>query len=230
MELIKDNYIAQLEFFYYDETSPTCLRWAKKPSANSRAIGSVQGTVSKKYPTVTIHKISLYCHIIVWLLHKKDIPYGMLIDHIDRNKHNPRISNLRLLSKSLNALNTNDAQCRGIVKVSENYYKVNIGHLTIGQWGSLELQVQAKERYLVHIGAVDKEQAKYLNAYPQLDSHKLEYLSKAGFKGVESLASGKFRQRIYIEGRQRGLGTFDTAELAQDQYIRKCIELGRISI
>lgn len=230
MDLIKDNYIAQLEFFYYDETSPTCLRWAKKPSANSRAIGSVQGTVSKKYPTVTVHKTSLYCHVIVWLLHKKDIPYGTLIDHIDRNKHNPRISNLRLLSKSLNALNTNDTQKKGIVKVSENYYKVNIGHLTIGQWGSLELQVQAKERYLVNLGVLSFDQAKYSQIYPKLDSCKLEYLSKTGFKGVESLSSGKFRQRICIAGKQYGLGTFDTAEQAQDQYLRKCIELGRIAV
>lgn len=230
MCLIIDNYLDQLEFFYYDETSPTCLRWAKKPNANSRAVGSVQGTLSKKYPMVTLHGKSLYCHVVVWILHKKDLPQVGLIDHIDRDKHNPRISNLRLVDKAINALNTTDAQSKGIVQVSENYYKVLIGHLTIGQWSSLELQVQAKERYLVNLGVLSFDQAKYSQIYPKLDHCKLEYLSKTGFKGVESLSSGKFRQRICIAGKQHGLGTFDTAEQAQDQYLRKCIELGRIAV
>lgn len=58
---------------------------------------------------VTIHGKSLYCHVVVWILHKKELPYGGLIDHIDRDKHNPRISNLRLVDKAMNALNTTDA-------------------------------------------------------------------------------------------------------------------------
>ena len=42
-------------------------------------------------------------HVIIWKLFNGDIPEGMTIDHIDGNKKNNNLFNLRLLSRSENS-------------------------------------------------------------------------------------------------------------------------------
>ena len=48
-------------------------------------------------------------HQIIWKLHHGDVPDGLCIDHINRDKSDNRIENLRLLSNAENCLN-NDAK------------------------------------------------------------------------------------------------------------------------
>lgn len=47
--------------------------------------------------------------------------------------------------------------------------------------------------------------------------------NKAGLKGV-TFKNGKFRACIFVDGRQRFLGNFDTAEAAHDAYARAARE------
>ncbi|UIU26965.1 HNH endonuclease [Escherichia phage vB_EcoS_SA80RD] len=44
-------------------------------------------------------------HHIVWLMHGRCIPKGMEIDHIDHDRQNDRIENLRLVTASENSRN-----------------------------------------------------------------------------------------------------------------------------
>lgn len=57
------------------------------------------------YIQIKIDRKDYYAHRIVWVMHKGDIPKGMFIDHIDNDKSNNRISNLRLATKSQNNCN-----------------------------------------------------------------------------------------------------------------------------
>lgn len=50
----------------------------------------------------------LKCHRVVWLLHKGEWPKGE-IDHINRNRADNRIENLRDVSRHVNAANRPDA-------------------------------------------------------------------------------------------------------------------------
>lgn len=45
------------------------------------------------------------CHRIIWVLHFGSIPDGMVIDHIDGNKLNNRLENLRAVSQAMNMRN-----------------------------------------------------------------------------------------------------------------------------
>ncbi len=97
--------------FYYDESSPTFLRW-KRPlySKNGRLIkkeGEVAGTFKKNgYIRVYFESKEYLAHRIIWsLLNNQDLITDLVIDHIDRNKSNNNIDNLRLVTWSLNAFN-----------------------------------------------------------------------------------------------------------------------------
>lgn len=100
------------EYLYYDETSPSCLRWkvdvvggncAVKIKANSEA-----GSLNKNngYYQVQLQGVRYQSHRIVALLHNLGVD-DFVIDHIDRDKSNNKISNLRLVSQKENMQNKN---------------------------------------------------------------------------------------------------------------------------
>ena len=46
-----------------------------------------------------------YVHVLIWEIFNGERPYGMVVDHIDGNKANNKISNLRLVSAKENIRN-----------------------------------------------------------------------------------------------------------------------------
>lgn len=60
---------------------------------------------SDKYTLLSVRGHYVLLHRLVWMLQNGEIPEGMEVDHIDRNKGNNHPSNLRLATKSENAQN-----------------------------------------------------------------------------------------------------------------------------
>lgn len=58
------------------------------------------------YKNETVGRIQLYQHRLVWLLHYGTIDESLHIDHINGNRTDNRISNLRLVPQKVNACNT----------------------------------------------------------------------------------------------------------------------------
>lgn len=83
--------------FVYDTSCPSCLRNANtgKPAGTLRRDG---------YYDVKVGDTKVKAHHIVWELHGRDIPVGMVIDHKEGKANN--IDNLRLATISQNAQNT----------------------------------------------------------------------------------------------------------------------------
>lgn len=92
-------------YLYYDETSKSCLRW--KVSVNSKIkVNSEAGWFSKLngYYEIQLKGYAYKVHRIIALLHNLNID-DFVIDHIDRNKSNNKINNLRVVSQKQNMLN-----------------------------------------------------------------------------------------------------------------------------
>ena len=105
----------------------------------------VYGHIRKKYRKPYLHKTGYYeinlCknskikafkfHRLIYEAHYGSIPDKMFIDHIDNNKQNNNIENLRLATNSQNKMNTktyknNLSGYKNISKTKWNTYKVEI--------------------------------------------------------------------------------------------------------
>ena len=95
------------KYVRYDESSPTFLRWNNdmKNNAPKDSPAGYLATNKIKYCTVQIEGTSYGIHRVVWTLMVGEIPKGLFVDHIDGNKSNNNINNLRLVNPKENAHN-----------------------------------------------------------------------------------------------------------------------------
>lgn len=92
------------DYVYYDETSPTCLRW-KVDRNQAVEIGSKAGGFERdEYGKIVKAEVQIEgkghsVNRVVWALFNGNIRRGQLVLYIDGNKGNNKISNLRLKVK-----------------------------------------------------------------------------------------------------------------------------------
>ena len=90
------------ERWYYDETSPTCLRWGYTPSASTlKAKKGDPAGYSKNnnyYYLLHFKGKELLLHRVVWTILNGEIPQGMQINHINADPKDNRISNLEVVT------------------------------------------------------------------------------------------------------------------------------------
>lgn len=101
------------------------LYWKKLLVKNQVKVGSVAGHIVKKYNRYRVlYKGKFYLRArLIWAYHNGEIPKGFEIDHINRNKLDDRIENLRLVTMSQNVRNR-DATGRSKIKhLSMGTYK-----------------------------------------------------------------------------------------------------------
>ena len=69
---------------------------------------SVAGSVdSNGYVVVSVNNKGHYAHKIIWEMHSGEIPNGYEVDHIDRNRANNNLNNLRIVTRKQNSQNHN---------------------------------------------------------------------------------------------------------------------------
>jgi hypothetical protein len=82
------------------------LYWKIKPCCRMK-VGAKAGYLNQNgYYNLTYNRKTHRVHRIVWLIHNDKIPINFQVDHIDGNKKNNKIENLRLATKSGNQANS----------------------------------------------------------------------------------------------------------------------------
>lgn len=144
------------EHFYYDESSPTGLRRAKDwcSGINHQIIkaykGDVAGSLSQTegYFTVKVNNKSFRVHRIIWEMFNGKIVRGLQVDHLDRNRSNNLISNLRLVSSIINSRNQSfrSTNTSGVCGVGLLINKTKSGQNRYwkAQWNDLDGRRKAK--------------------------------------------------------------------------------------
>lgn len=105
------------DYFYYDETSPTCLRWkvdvygGRNYSVRNITAGDVAGCFhsnpeNTNFRTcVTLKRTLRQANRVIWEMFNGPIPEGMVVDHLDGNPWNNKIGNLSCKTPAGNARN-----------------------------------------------------------------------------------------------------------------------------
>lgn len=101
----------------------------------------VAGTLTKNgYVSVCSKGVKAYAHRIVWFMHNGEIPKGFDIDHIDHDRTNNKIENLRLVSRSDNLKN------KGVVKSSSG--EMGVYWSKAAQKWEASITVDGRKKYL----------------------------------------------------------------------------------
>ncbi len=122
MNTITDSLL--LEILDYDSISGV-FTWAKKPNKNI-SIGSIAGSkTSDGYCRIKVLGAEIKAHRLAWLHHYKEWP-SLEIDHINGDRFDNRISNLREVTGSENMQNLRSAMRTnktGLLGVSSSFGK-----------------------------------------------------------------------------------------------------------
>jgi hypothetical protein len=128
------------QYFYYED-GHLFRKVATGPT--TKAGDKAGGLDDKGYLTVRYNNTKFKAHRIIWEMHFGVIPKGYEIDHIDHNRLNNKLENLRLATRSQNVRNTpitsknksgykgvswNKQMSKWVVQIRQNNMKKHIGY------------------------------------------------------------------------------------------------------
>lgn len=159
MKKLDYNVIKWDELFYYDETSPTFLRWkvdrwsGKGGCILEKAADDIAGYIDVRGYVRTGLLGEMYLnHRIIWCLHHGSIDPEKRIDHINGDRADNNIRNLRLVSQLVNIRNqklrrTNTSGVTGVRLTINNYY--------VACWYDLESNIKQKYFSVTKLGEAE---------------------------------------------------------------------------
>ena len=148
------TYETAMEFFRYEPSSGK-LFWKKALSSRVN-VGDEAGTISSTdgYRQIQFNRKLYRAHRIVMLMHTKGFDTSLQIDHMNHERDDNRIENLRLVTNSINGKNTkmHKNNTTGVTGVTfdknRNKYKAQIvvSHKldNLGRFNTFEEAVQAR--------------------------------------------------------------------------------------
>jgi hypothetical protein len=116
--------------FTYDDGK---LYWKEKPKRSRVNIDHQAGGISQGYMRVKIDGVSYVTHRVIWKLLNQEEP-PKYIDHINQDKSDNRIENLREVTQSQNSLNNKARGCsfhkasgKWQASIKINYKQISLG-------------------------------------------------------------------------------------------------------
>ena len=113
------------EYIAVSEASPTGLVYTE--NRGKRRAGDPCGHIFNGYWRFQIDRKYYSNHRVVWEHHNGPVPDGMDVEHIDRNRANCKLSNLRLATRAQNMQNTvahrdSSTGFKGVSKEGNKYH------------------------------------------------------------------------------------------------------------
>ena len=142
------------EYFVYDSKTGQ-LRWKERLQRAGRggrqvAAGTIAGGINHNgYVRIRLDGLKYFAHRIVWKMATGEDPPAE-IDHKDGNPTNNRLENLRVVTRTEQVWNSgprkdNTSGFRGVYSDGRGKWKVDIGELYLGRFGSPEEASRAYE-------------------------------------------------------------------------------------
>lgn len=206
--------------------------FTNKITRSNKLAGSIAGTADTKgYIMISINNCKFLAHRLAWLYMYGYWPDSDL-DHVDGNRTNNSISNLRKATRSQNnynrTSNRNKNEYRGVCKTSSGKFSasikvggkdVYIGNFMTVEEASLAYEDKARE--------VQKEFYKDPGYTYSITTYTpITQKSSTGFTGVRK-SGNKFKAVIKINGINMHIGTYTTPEEASIAFAAKKKEIGR---
>jgi len=101
--------------------------------------------MSRGYRKIMIKRKSYLEHRIIWMMFNGEIPDKMEVDHIDGNKLNNQIGNLRIATRTQNRMNIGPYNCNKLKMKGVSWHK------QVKKWVA-RIRVDKK---LIHLGVFD---------------------------------------------------------------------------
>lgn len=132
-----------IDFNYYLTYDDGKLFW-KNPPTNRTKEGQEAGWVSGNgYRLISLKNNILPAHHIIWFMFYGCFTHeGLELDHIDMNKLNNRIENLRVATRSQNARNKlprgKTSKYKGVDKLPSGNYRASLNNKHLGVYSTEE--------------------------------------------------------------------------------------------
>lgn len=172
------------DYVYYDESSPSGLRW-NVGRGNHAVKDGVVGTLDKQgrwsfVLTAFGVKKRRYCHRVIWEIFNGEIPSNRVVDHIDGKPHNNVIKNLRVVEQKINQRNAckstrNKTGLTGVCRIEVICPKSGVFAYWVANWKDLQGKRRNRHFSVVKLG---EEAAK--SAATQFREKAIEQLNAEG--------------------------------------------------
>ncbi|CFB63118.1 HNH endonuclease [Pandoraea apista] len=165
-------------------------------------------------------------HRVAWLLYYGEEPNGIL-DHIDMDKQNNRIDNLRIVGNSENAINhrihvDNTSGYRGVTyNRHARKWEAKIGRHGVTRLGFFDTPEEAAHEFNKAAIRLHGEYAVLNPVFGYIESSdqmRPRSNNRLGYRGVVSKSNGLFAAEIRLKGRKTHLGYFSTPQEAHSAY------------
>lgn len=147
--------VSKYSRLYYEPTDGT-LRWARVHPRSKVQPGDIAGCIDGVgYRVVRVDGRNYKVHRVVWEIHHGEIPPGLQVDHIDHNRLNNRIENLRLVTCAENNKNKsldyrNKHGVPGVKRKSNGRWEASISvdgkYRYLGDFESVSGAIEARKR------------------------------------------------------------------------------------
>ncbi|VVE54159.1 HNH endonuclease [Pandoraea terrigena] len=165
-------------------------------------------------------------HRVAWLLYYGEEPNGIL-DHIDMDKQNNRIANLRIVGRSENSINrrinaNNTSGYRGVTyNRKARKWQAKIGRYGVKNLGFFDTAEEAAHEFNKAAIRLHGEYAVLNPVFGHVEQSDMaapRSNNRLGFRGVVAKPNGVYSAEIRVGYRKVHLGYFGTAEEAHSAY------------